>query len=94
MRPDVGLYHVAGVLIHATPDREHDVRSAIAAMPGAVVHAHVDGKIVATFEGERSRDIVAALDTIQIMTGVLSAVLVSEHSEPLESLDEVIRNGP
>ena len=59
-------------------------------MPGAIVHAHVDGKLVATLEGERSRDISRALDAIQTLTGVLSAVLVSEHSEPLETPEEEI----
>lgn len=92
-QPDVGFYHVAGVLVHASPALEHDVRSAIESMPGAIVHAHVDCRIVATLEGGRSRDISRALDSIQTLTGVLSAVLVSEHSEPLETLDEEMPNG-
>ena len=89
-QPDIGRYHVAGILVHVTPIMEREVRSAIECIRGALVHAHVDGKIVATLEGPRSADISDALYIIQRMPGVVSAVLVSEHSEPLESIDEEI----
>ncbi|MGH8665822.1 MAG: chaperone NapD [Burkholderiales bacterium] len=88
--PDIGLYHVAGILVYAAPAREHEVRSGIQTLPGAVVHAHAGGQIVATLEGPVSSELVAALDTIQRLPGVLSAVLISEHSEPIEGIDEEI----
>jgi nitrate reductase NapD len=84
----IGLYHVAGILVYASPAREHEVRTGIQALPGALVHAHAAGQIVATLESSVSGELVAALDTIQRLPGVLSAVLVSEHSEPIEGIDE------
>jgi nitrate reductase NapAB chaperone NapD len=84
------LYHVAGILVYAAPGFEDEVRSAIRALPGALVHAHAGGRIVATLEGTVSSALSAALDTVQRLPGVLSAVLVSEHSEPIEGIDEVV----
>ena len=89
-QPDVGLYHVAGILVHAAPRDVRDVIDRIVKMPGALVHAESGGKVAATLEGERSADLVAALNAIQRMPGVVSAVLVSEHSEPIAALDEEI----
>jgi nitrate reductase NapD len=86
------LYHVAGILVYAAPEREDEVGSAIRALPGALVHAHAAGRIVATLEGPVSSELSAALDTIQRLPGVLSAVLVSEHSEPIEGIDEVVHH--
>ena len=89
-RPDIGLYHVAGILVYADLAREHEVRGGIEALPGALVHTHVDGRIVATLEGPVSSEIADALNAVQRMPGVLSAVLVSEHSEPIDGIDEEI----
>ena len=83
-----GLYHVAGILVYAAPALEHELRSRIQALPGALVHAHDADRIVATLEGPDSGQLLAVLDTIQRLPGVLSAVLVSEHSEPIECIDE------
>jgi nitrate reductase NapD len=85
---DIGLFHVAGILVYAAPALEHEVRSGIQTLPGAVVHAYAGGRVVATLEGPISSELIAALDTIQRLPGVLSAVLVSEHSEPIEGIDE------
>jgi periplasmic nitrate reductase NapD len=89
---DVALYHVAGILVYTALAREDEVRSAIEALTGALVHARVNGHIVVTLEGRVSSDIVDVLNTIQCMPGVLSALLVSEHSEPIETIDEEIPN--
>jgi nitrate reductase NapD len=84
------LYHVAGILVYAAPALEHQVCSGIEALPRAMVHAHAAGQIVATLEGPVSGELIAALETIQRLPGVLTALLVSEHSEPIEGIDEEI----
>jgi nitrate reductase NapAB chaperone NapD len=84
------LYHVAGILVHAAHGRADSVARRIAGMPGALVHAQAGGKIAATLESDQSRAVADALNTIQAMSGVVSAVLVSEHSEPLTTIDEEI----
>lgn len=85
---DSGLYHVAGILVYAAPALEHEVRTGIEALPGALVHVHDADRIVATLEGPDSGQLLAVLDTIQRLPGVLAAVLVSEHSEHIEGIDE------
>jgi nitrate reductase NapD len=82
---------MAGLLVHVLPAGARAVRERIEALPGAAVHAQApSGKLVVTLESERSSDILANLTAIQRMPGVLSAVLVSEHSESLTNIDEDI----
>jgi nitrate reductase NapD len=84
-------FHVAGVVVHALPPRAAAVGKRIGRMPGAVVHgASAAGKLAVTLEAEDGADIVRRLSEIQLLEGVLSAALVSEHSEPLAAADEVI----
>jgi nitrate reductase NapD len=85
---DTGLYHVAGILVHAVPARGDEVGSRIEALRGARVHARAGGRIAATLEGPVSAELIAALDAIRSLPGVLSALIVSEHSEPVAGIDE------
>ena len=83
--------HMAGLLVHAAPGRANDVAARISRLAGAAVHAAApNGKLVVTLESERSADILERLVDIQKMAGVFSAVLVSEHNEPLANADEEI----
>lgn len=88
-----GEFHVAGILVQAVPARAEAVGAAISVLPGAEVHARADGKLVVTLESEGAAPILAALDGINAMKGVISAVLVYQHSEPLDSLDEEVVYG-
>jgi nitrate reductase NapD len=85
-------FHVAGVLIHAAPQQASDVAAEIARTPGATVHASAGGKLVITLEASDPAHILDALTTIQRLPGVMSAVLVSEHSEPLVTIDEEFKD--
>jgi nitrate reductase NapAB chaperone NapD len=83
---------VAGVLVHAAPQRADDVAALISRMPGATVHASASGKLAITFEASDPARILDALTTVQRLPGVMSAVLVSEHSEPLDTIDEELKH--
>lgn len=84
-------FHIAGVLVHALPRRVRALGTRIAKLSGATVHAATaDGKLVITLESESSALILEHLTNIQRMSGVMSAVLVSEHSEPLSAIKEEI----
>ncbi|HEY0884974.1 MAG TPA: chaperone NapD [Ramlibacter sp.] len=86
-----GVFHVAGVLVHALPGSGRSVGQRICQVPGAFVHAEsADGKLVVTIESEDGAYILDQLTQLQHMSGVMSAVLVSEHSEPLSAADEVL----
>ena len=77
-------FHVAGVLVQAYPAQAVAVRAAIECVEGAVVHAaDAAGRFVVTLESADFAALSRHLTALQNMQGVVSAVLVSEHSEPL-----------
>lgn len=93
--PSAGVFHVAGVLVHALPGFQRSVGQRICLLAGAFVHAESDdGKLVVTIESEDSGYILDQLTQLQHMSGVMSTVLVSEHSEPLSAADEVLPHDP
>ncbi|MHB1121303.1 MAG: chaperone NapD [Ramlibacter sp.] len=93
--PSAGVFHVAGVLVHTLPGSQRSVGKRIGQVAGAVVHAESDdGKLVVTLESEDGAYILDQLTRLQHMSGVMSAVLVSEHSEPLSAADEVLSHDP
>jgi periplasmic nitrate reductase NapD len=89
------MFHVAGVLVHALPSRASGIAERIAVMPGVTVHAvSPEGRLVVTVESHDAAHILDFLSGLQRMDGVLSAVLVSEQSEPLSAADEVLTHDP
>ncbi len=92
--PVLFQFHVAGVLVQALPSATEEVAREVRAWPGATVHAIAGGKLVLTLESEDSSFIVDRITRLQCMEGVVSAVLVSEHTTPLEAANEVIPNEP
>jgi periplasmic nitrate reductase NapD len=86
MTSSTDRFHVAGVLVQALPAQAASVRERIERVEGAVIHAADEsGRLVVTLESLDSSAISHQLTALQSLRGVLSAVLVSEHSEPLES---------
>lgn len=78
-------FHVAGVVVHALPGFLPPVRRALRRLPGAQIHgASPAGKLVVTLEASCSRAVVDRLAAIQRLDGVLSAVMVYQHSEAEE----------
>ena len=87
--------HIASLVVHTSPRRVEPVAAAIVAMPGAWVHAtSAHGKLVVTLESERDAGIVDSLTELQRLAGVVSALLVSEHHEPLDAADEDLTHAP
>jgi len=77
-----GAFHVAGVVVHALPSAHESVSRAVAAIPGARVHAaNAAGKLVVTLEGGATGTIVAGLESIRRISGVIDASLVYQHGE-------------
>jgi periplasmic nitrate reductase NapD len=81
-------FSVAGVLVQAHERAANDIAAALREIPGAIVHACAAGKLAITLEAPDPASIVEQLTAIQRMPGVLSAALVSEHSAPLDTIDE------
>lgn len=80
--------HVAGLIVHAYPEATERVARRIERMRGACVHAtSADGKLVVTIEAASSSSVANAMSRIQTLAGVLAAVLVYQHSEPVDAMN-------
>ena len=71
---DGGELHVSSLIVHGRPDRVTAIGAAMRGMAG---------KMVVTLETASQSDIVARINEISLLDGVLSAVLVYHQVEPL-----------
>lgn len=77
--------------MHSTPCRLERVAGAIAAMPGALVHASsASGKLVVTLEAPTSDAMTRSVLAVQHLDGVLSAALVYQCADKLDAMNEEI----
>ena len=84
-------FHIAGVVVYAHIEALQQVAQALAALPGAQVHASsADGKIVLTLEGDRSSYVAEQLHAVQAIPDVVTTALVYQHHEHVDSLNEDI----
>ena len=82
--------HVSSLVLHVRPESVPGVRAALAEMPGVDVPAGDGGKLVVTLEMESEADIVARMNEMSLLPGVLSAALVFHHfeTEPITETTE------
>lgn len=73
--------HIASLLVHVRPGRLGAVRAALSGTEGVEIHAEQDGKLVVVVEGPHEGWIADRMTEMQLMDGVLSAVLVFHHAE-------------
>jgi nitrate reductase NapD len=79
--------------VHVRPEKAPAVRADMSDMPGVEVHADEGGKIIVTLETDTEADIVARLNEISLLDGVMSATLVFHHFEPVADADPAARKG-
>ncbi len=80
--------NIAGVVIHARPEKIERVEAQLIEFPGVEIHAAAeDGRMVVTVEDEPSRmgDTVMAFHNVD---GVLSASLIYHHFEDSEEAQQ------
>jgi nitrate reductase NapD len=83
--------HIASLVVHSVPSSVHRVSSAVAALPGAQVHASsASGKLVVTLEASSTDEMAGRVASIQNIEGVLSAVLVYQCADTLDAMNEEI----
>lgn len=86
--------HLAGVLVHARPEAACAVRRFIASLPGACIHnTAADPRLVVTLEAQSAGAVMDQLTLVQGAPGVLSALLVYQHNEPLSEIDQEVMHG-
>ena len=83
--------HITSLVVHAAPKRVNDVSDAIAAMPGARIHAaSCSGKLIVTLEASTAAEMLSRITAIQRADGVLSAAMVYQCVDTLEAMNEEI----
>ena len=75
--------NIAGVLVHAHPEKLTMVRTALGKMPGVEVHlTGDDGRLVVTAEDTAEASAGDTILAMHRMEGVLSATLVYHNFDP------------
>lgn len=83
--------HIASLVVYSTPGRAAALAATLSTLPQAVVHAvGANGKLVVTLEADDAAQMVALVQQIQRTDGVLSAALVYQHADTLDSMNEEI----
>ncbi len=76
--------NIAGVVIHAHPDKINFVQEEILAMEGTEIHGvKEDGRLVVTVENDGYKETSDTVLELHQIKGVLSASLVYQHCEEL-----------
>lgn len=89
MEPEV---HIAGIVVLTRPDASDHIKSRIAGLRAAEVHAaSADGKLIITLETDSARRTVACMDAIRALPGVLEVALVYQHAEPLAAVEQEVQ---
>jgi nitrate reductase NapD len=80
--------NIAGVVIHARPEKLEGVEAQLLGLPGVEVHATADdGRMVVTVEDEAPR-LADTVMGLQDVDGVLSASLIYHHFEESEQAQQ------
>jgi len=82
--------HIAGIVVYAQPAQFDSIKSCIAEVPGADIHAGAEGKLIVTLETENTKRSLDYMDAIRALPGVIDVVLVYQHAEPMSALDQEV----
>ena len=83
--------HIAGVIVHATPEALDSVGREAVRLPGTRIHAaEPDGRMVVTLETDSTRRTLDYMDALRALPGVLNVALVYQHAEAVEAMNEEV----
>jgi nitrate reductase NapD len=83
--------HISSIIVQARPEQAAAVAAHIAGLQGAEIHERVgDAKLIVTLETPGSHEILARMEEINSLPGVISTALVYHHWEPAESADNEV----
>ncbi|KIL98641.1 Periplasmic nitrate reductase component NapD [Paramagnetospirillum magnetotacticum MS-1] len=79
-KPREQVENICGVLIHAKPERRHEVQDALGRIPGVEVHTMTDdGRMVVTVEDAQGNWAGATITSLTDIRGILNVSLVYHH---------------
>lgn len=81
--------HISSLIVHVAPGSLEAVGAAVAALPGACVHAASPaGKMVVTLEHPTAAMTTDVIADMHALRGVLSVALVYQCADTLEAMNE------
>lgn len=85
--------HIASFVVHHRPDALVPVEQLVSDMPGAEIAAREGGRCILLHECDSPRELLACMDAVQAIAGVVSVNLVYHHAEPRGALDDLLPSG-
>ncbi|GIU32594.1 chaperone NapD [Shewanella colwelliana] len=76
--------HVTSLVVQVRPEQMSNVRQTILTMENAELSVNDEVKLVVVLEGETQKGLMADIEAINGIEGVLSAAMVYHQSEVLE----------
>ncbi|QYJ76949.1 MULTISPECIES: chaperone NapD [Shewanella] len=76
--------HVSSLIVQVLPEKMAEVRGQILQMPGAELSVNNEVKLVVVLEGNSQKELLAGIEAINALPGVMSATMVYHQSEVLE----------
>ena len=77
-------FNICGVLVHATKNNVHQVKTCLDNMQGVEVHTVTeDGRLVVTVESNDRRYVADTISGLHDIDGVLSAAMVYQFSDDI-----------
>ena len=80
--------HVTSLVVQVRPEQMSNVRQAILTMENAELSVNDEVKLVVVLEGETQKGLMADIEAINGIEGVLSAAMVYHQSEVLEEVEK------
>lgn len=82
--------HIASFIVHHQPSAMAPVERLVSDMPGAEIAAREGGRCILLHECDSPRELIACMDAVQAIAGVISVNLVYHHAEPRGALDDLL----
>ena len=76
--------HVTSLIVQVLPEKMAEVRGQILQMPNAELSVNNNVKLVVVLEGSSQKQLLAGIEAINALPGVMSATMVYHQSEVLE----------
>ncbi len=76
--------HVTSLIVQVLPEKMTEVRQAIMQMSNAELSVNDEVKLIVVLEGESQKALLADIEAINGINGVLSASMVYQQSDVLE----------
>ncbi len=76
--------HVTSLIVQVLPEKMAEVRGQILQMPNAELSVNNEVKLVVVLEGHSPKALLAGIEAINALPGVMSATMVYHQSEVLD----------